>query len=199
MNIFNKDYRKSYTNPYRHGVLIGNYSEDIYGEDLKKQKESQLVDRSHYVSEKMDQYSWPMLKEQHIKEPGNDFTSKNTSNFDLNIDFSKKNLEDYLTLHSSNDYELKDKNKFLPGQIREEFLTKKMSEEAPEEKDVHSETQKMLKTFHQKDTRARLFTKKTGLVNTLFFAHGPEQKNFGNNEYASTYQYNIFLICKILV
>lgn len=187
-NIINKDYRKTYNNPYRHGVLIGNYSEDIFGQDIKKQKENQEVDKRDYVSEKMEQYQWPELKEQHIKEPCNDLTSKHTSNFDLNIDFTKKNLEDYMTLQSSNVFELHDKNRFLPGQIKEEYLTKKLTGQISENKDIFTETQKMLNNFHQKDTRALLFTKKTGLVKNLFFAHGVDQKKFGENEYASTYQ-----------
>jgi hypothetical protein len=136
----------------------------------------------------MEQYEWPVLKEKHIEEPGNDLTSKHTSNFDLNIDFTKKNLEDYMTLQSTNEFELQDKNKFLPGQIKEEYLTKKMTGELPSENDVYTRTQDMLKSFHQKYTRALLFTKKTGLVKNLFFVHGIYQKKFGNNEYASTYQ-----------
>jgi hypothetical protein len=51
MNIINKDYRKTYNNPYRHGVLIANYSEDIFGQDMKKQKDTQIVDKRNYISE----------------------------------------------------------------------------------------------------------------------------------------------------
>jgi hypothetical protein len=191
MNIINKDYKKVYHNPYRHGVLIGNYSEDIFGQDLQKKLQNNQLDKNHFVSEQRQKYQWPELKEMHIKDQANDFTSKNNSNFDLNIDFTKKNLEDYKKLQATNEYELQNKNVFMPGQIKAEALLKKMNETQSgiaEPVDIHSETQKRLKDFHMTDTRSVLYTKKTGLTKKLFFGHGPDQFKFDNNDYASTYQ-----------
>lgn len=190
-NIINKNYRKGYNNPYRHGVLMGNFVEDIIGQDLKKKQEDEQVDMKNYVSEKMDQFTWPQLKESHVKNTGNDLTMKCNSNFDLNIDFSGKNLEDYLKLQGVNEYELSDKNTFLPGQIKAEGQAKKYNESVTgfvEPNSIYNETQNMLKNFHQRDTSGHLFTKKSGLVKNLFFGHGIDQKNFDKNEYASTYQ-----------
>ena len=96
-----------------------------------------------------------------------------------------------MKLQANNEFELQDKNIFMPGQIKAEILTKRMNETLSgvvEAKDVNSETQRMLKDFHQRDTRAVLYTKKTGLVKKLFFGHGIDQTKFDSNEYASTYQ-----------
>ena len=38
-----------------------------------------------------------------------------TSNFDLNIDFNRKNVKDFMTLSKANEYVLDNKNAFLPS------------------------------------------------------------------------------------
>jgi hypothetical protein len=195
MNIFNQNYRKGYNNPYRHGVLIGNYSEDIFGEDLKHKYEQGI--KKNYVSETMDKFQWPKLNIDDIKVPGNDLTMGCNSNFDLNIDFNNKNVEDYLKLQENFDkkqreYDLNDKNEFLKNQIKANVQEKKLvattNPEFTQEKDIKSETQDMLKVFHQKDSNGLLYTKNYGLVKHLFYGHGPDQNKFKSNEYASTYQ-----------
>lgn len=191
--MLTQNYRKGYSNPYRHGVLMGNFVEDIIGQDLKQnfEAESTQAQYSHnanpvYQSEKMDAFQWPQLKEQHIKYPGNDLTMKCNSNFDLNIDFTKKNIEDYLRLEEKNKYELNDKNIFLPGQIKAENDINNMTGMS-NQKDINMETQNILKNYHVNDSRGVLFTKKSGLVKNLFFGHG-DQRNFDKNEYSSTYK-----------
>ncbi len=188
MNPFNKDYRTSYNNPYRHGVLIGNFVEDTFGKDLTQILETK--EEKTKLSEFQEKYKWPKLKEENVKNFGNDLTRNNNLNLDLNIDFTKKNIEDYASLQNPNPYSLEDKNSFLPGQIEYETQRKKFVENLASEEDfnITSETQRMLKNFHQKDTRESLFTKKSGLVRNLFFGHGMDQNKFDKNEYASTYQ-----------
>jgi hypothetical protein len=191
MDIFKKNYRNEYKNPYRHGVCIGNYVEDIFGEDLKKKQEIQASSKENYSTEKMDKYKWPEYKEIHIKDSGNDFTKNHNTNFDFNIDLTAKNIEDYLKLQDTNLFQLQDKNSFVPDQHKSETQMKKMQESISGEfspNDIFKETQTKLKSFHQKDTRGLLYTKKSGLVKNLYFGHGLDQKNFTKNEYASTYQ-----------
>jgi len=163
INLMHPGYKKNYINPYRHGVLIGNFVEDMIGEDLKqKYDEEKKNDKSeNFVSETKANFSWPKLSDEHIKVPGNDLTMKCNSNFDLNIDFNKKNVSDYLNLHhlTENEYQMNNKNLYLKNQIV---------------------------AAHLKDSRGILYTKKSGLVKNLFFGHG-DQKNFERNQYATTY------------
>lgn len=192
MNIIKKNYRNEYNNHYRHGVCIGNYVEDIIGEDLRQIQETHTTDPKHFLSEKMDQYQWPALKEIHIKDNGNKLTQNYNSNFDLNIDFTTKNVEDYLKLQNTNYFQLKDKNSFLPEQHKTEIEINKLQDTTNGsimmKTDIFNETQKKLKSFHHNDARGLFNTVKSGLVENLYFGHGLDQKNFTKNEYASTYQ-----------
>jgi len=190
MDIFKRNFHNDYKNPYRHGVLIGNHVEDIFGDDLKKKQENKAP-VTKFSSESMDQYKWPELKEIHFKDAGNHLTKNYNSNFDLNIDLTSKNVEDYSKLHNKNFFELEDKNSFLPDQHTAEIQTKKMCERLTgfeNSKDILQETQKKLRTFHQNDTRNLLNNSKYGLVENLFFGHGLNQNNFTKNEYMSTYK-----------
>lgn len=189
MNIFNQNYRKSYINPYRHGVLVGNFVEDIVGEDLRTTYQQEKPFNA--ISENHDKFQRPALQEHHFKAPGNEMTMKNNSNFDLNLDFNQKNLEDYMKLEQKNLFELKDKNVFIEDQIRSENLTKQMNETLTgiqSQRDINSQTQSMLQKFHTKDARGLLFSKKSGVVQSLFFGHGLDQKTFNKNEYATMTQ-----------
>jgi hypothetical protein len=191
MDIYKKNYRNEYKNPYRHGVCIGNYVEDTFGEDLKKLQETQSINPKIYTSESKDRYRWPELKENQMRDRGNNLTKNHNSNFDLNIDLTPKNVEDYLKLHNTNYFQLKDKNSFLTDQIKTESQIKKFQETMTgisTQNDILSETQTKLKSFHQNDARGLLDTGKSGLVKNLYFGHGLDQNNFTKNEYASTYQ-----------
>jgi len=189
INLMHPGYKKNYINPYRHGVLIGNFVEDIIGEDLKnKYEEDEKQDKTQqYISETKNQFKWPKLNDHHIKVPGNDLTMRCNSNFDLNIDFNKKNVSDYLNLQhlTENEYQMNNKNLFLKNQIVASDLTNKKFN--PDIQDnIRSQTQSKLKEDHLRDSRGILYTKKSGLVKNLFFGHG-DQKTFEKNQYATTY------------
>jgi len=191
MDIFKKNYRNEYKNPYRHGVCIGNYVEDIFGEDLKKKQETQTLNKEFYTTEKVEKYKWPEYEEIHVKDSGNDFTKNHNSKFDFNIDYTAKNIEDYLKLQDTNLFQLQDKNSFLPDHHKSETQMKKMQESTLREispNNIYKETQSKLKSFHQNDTRGLLYTKRSGIVKNLYFGHDLDQKGFKKNEYASTYQ-----------
>ena len=89
--MFNQNHRKAFYNGYRQGVLIGNYSEDIFGQDLKE-KQNREENKRENISETMDKFRYPNPSIQHTISPGNDLTLRSNSNFDLNIDFSVKNV-----------------------------------------------------------------------------------------------------------
>lgn len=193
MNTFYSTTTRGNFNPYRHGVLIGNFVEDIFGTDLQKRfrSESQGPSTKKFpISEMVDKYRWPQHRQMDVITPGNDLTMPCNSNFDLNIDFTKKNCEDFLKLAKDNEYVLDNKNAFLPNEIKAEFQAKKFYEtmtgfKMP--KDICSETQRRLKEFHMRDTKGVLYSKKQGLSGNLLFGHGMDQKKFKTNEFASTY------------
>lgn len=202
INLMHPGYKKTYINPYRNGVLIGNFVEDLIGEDLQKKhsetdnqntqnnqnnKNQSKSIENFYKSETKDQFEWPKLKPENIQVPGNDLTMKCNSNFDLNIDFNKKNIKDYLNLQhlTENEYQMNNKNLYLKGQIESADLTKKYNNEKLDD-NIRGQTQSKLKQDHLQDSRGILYTKKSGLVKNLFFGHG-DQKNFEKNEYATTY------------
>jgi hypothetical protein len=187
--MFNQNHRKAFVNPYRQGVLIGNYSEDIFGQDLKAKQEAEEENQKERISEKQDKYRWPQPKTQHIISPGNDITLPSNSNFDLNIDFTKKNMEDYMKLQEKlySGYELNDKNIFLPSEIKAERENKKFNDGYIEHT-IPNDTQDMLKKYHEYDTNGVLYSKKSGLVKSLFFGHNMDQNKFNHCEYSTTYK-----------
>ena len=189
INLMHPGYKKSYINPYQHGVLIGNFVEDIIGDDLTQKYEKNVKsDKSkQFISESKANFAWPKLSEDHIKVPGNDLTMKCNSNFDLNIDFNKKNVGDYLNLQhlTENEYQMNNKNLYLKNQIIASDLIYKHNDPNKED-NIRSQTQSKLKEDHLNDSRGILYTKKSGLVKNLFFGHG-DQKNFEKNQYATTY------------
>lgn len=189
INLIHPGYKKNYINPYRNGVLIGNFVEEMIGTDLKQkyQIEEGMDKSQNFVSESQAQFQWPKLSEDHIQVPGNDLTMKCNSNFDLNIDFNKKNIFDYMNLQhlTENEYQMNNKNLYLKNQIRAADITNKNNNPFIEE-NIRSQTQSKLKQDHLNDSRGILYTKKSGLVKNLFFGHG-KQKDFEKNEYATTY------------
>ena len=191
-------------NPYRTGVLIGNYVEDMYGLDLKhiyKTKSSphsqppcsNEVSKNQNISEHTDKYRWPKFSKEMLHNPGNELTMTCTSNFDLNIDFNRKNVKDFMTLSKANEYVLDNKNAFLPDEVKVENF-QKLNEDIKKgiitPPSVFSETQRALKQNHIKDTNGFLYTRKSGLDNKLLFGHGC-QKNFKKNDLASVYHLSI--------
>ena len=180
-------------NPYRHGVLIGNYVEDTFGRDLRekyiKQSKTPTNKNSIPISEFTDKYRYPKITKEMLMNPGNELTMTCTSNFDLDIDFTRKNVKDFMGLAKKNKYVLDNKNNFLPTEVQCEYLTKQYENEknniTPQD-NVYDQTQKTLKKFHMKDTMGILYSRKNGLLGNLLFGHGCQSK-FKTNEYASTY------------
>ena len=112
-------FRHHYINPYRSGVKIGNYNEDLFGKELaEKAKQISYVrpnTSKNFISESMDQYRWPKQNENTMHNFGNDITKTNKSNFDLNIIFNKQNFNDYMEVYQRNEqnpFILEDKNQF---------------------------------------------------------------------------------------
>jgi len=173
---------KNFSNPYRSGVLVGNFVEDIYGNDLVKQYEKESSTSSKWLSESRSAFNAPK-KIEDPRNKGNDMTMKHNSNLDLNIDFTKKNLSEIIKdeVTRMKDYDLIDKNKFLKTQLP----TVAADGFRP---DLKSETQKMLQHYHQLDAQGVLYTKKYGLAKNLYLSHGLNQYKFGDNEYSSTYE-----------
>lgn len=82
--------KKEYHNPYRHGVNIGNFVEDLIGKDLVHKHNQTPLDIKMYVSETRDKYCHPgSIFNKNIKAESN-----RKPNLDLNIDFSRKTMKD---------------------------------------------------------------------------------------------------------
>ena len=195
-------------NPYRTGVLIGNYVEDMYGLDLKqKYKRVSNSQTSNLrnplncedqktnpnISEHMDKYRWPHFSKEQLHNRGNELTMTCTSNFDLNIDFNRKNVQDFMTLSKANEYVLDNKNAFLPDEVRVENyqrLDEEIKQGIIKPPTVYSETQRALKQNHINDTNGFLYSRKSGLENKLLIGHGC-QKLFNKNDLASVYHLSL--------
>lgn len=175
-------------NPYRSGVLIGKYVEDMFGLDLK-QKYGNLrhsVD-SKNISEKQDQYRWPVYKREQLGRIGNDLTMSCNMNYNLNIDFTKKNPEDFKVLKDTDELSLDNKNIFLPDEVRIVKYQKSLEDQKnniiPKET-VETQTQNALSKIIGDEAKNTLYSKKTGLGGNLLFGHGCP-KNFNKNSLVS--------------
>ena len=112
-------FRRHYVNPYRSGVKIGNYNEDLFGKELAEKARQIDYNRpntaKNFISESMDQYRWPKQNENTMHNFGNEIAKTNKSNFDLNIVFNKQNFDDYMKVYQRNEqnpFILEDKNQF---------------------------------------------------------------------------------------
>ncbi len=192
-----RPYARDTFNPYRHGVLLHNYVEDTFGTDLqkdyiKKSKRPLTADQIP-ISEFTDKYRWPRLSKEQLYNPGNELTMTCTSNFDLDIDFTRKNINDFMGLAKKNKYVLDNKNIFLPIELQSEYLSKKYEDEQNgilNEDNIYNQTQKALKKNHMKDAMGILYSRINGLTGNLLFGHGC-QKNFKKNDLASVYHLSI--------
>ena len=87
--MFQNNTRKNRVDPYRHGVLQGNYVEDIFGQDLvKKYYDTKVSETKDWKSETQIRYQWPNLNDPIVKKSDEKLTT-NVSHYDLNIDFTK--------------------------------------------------------------------------------------------------------------
>ena len=186
-------------NPYRSGVLIGNYVEDMFGLDLQ-QKYGNLRRSADYtkLSENQDEFRWPKYKLEQLGKTGNDLTMSCNMNYDLNIDFSRKKPEDFKNLKKSNEYSVDNKNIFMPDEIRIMKYKKLLEDEKNNiirKENMETQSQNALSQINAKDASTLLFTKKTGLSGNLLFRHGDQQninKEFINNqnEYKRSFKMN---------
>ena len=176
-------------NPYRSGVLIGNYVEDMFGLDLK-QKYGNLGKSTEFtgISEKQDKYRYPSYTKEQLGRVGNDLTMPCNMNYDLNIDFTKKNPEDFKNMPEFNENSLENKNIFMPDEIR---ITKYLQNIENEKNNmipkgtVESQAHDALSQINANEASKLLFTKKTGLNGNLLFGHGC-QKKFTTSSLVST-------------
>ena len=179
--IFNRNIG---TNPYRSGVLIGNYVEDMFGLDLRKRYSN--PNRTRNISETKAQFRWPVYSPEQLGKTGNDLTMSCNMNYDLNIDFKRNKLEDFNPLIKPSEVNL-NKNIFLPDEIKIVKYQKSLEDQKnniiPKDT-MESQTQNALGQINAKDACNILFTKKTGLSGNLLFGHG-DQNKFDKNDLAS--------------
>ena len=110
-----------------------------------------------------------------------------TSNFDLIIDFNRKNVQYFMILSKANEYALDNKNTFLSDEVKvENFqnLNEEIKQGITIPPTIYSETQRTLKYNHIDDTNGFLYTRKSGLKNKLLIGYGC-QKFFNKNDLAS--------------
>ena len=176
--IFNRNIG---TNPYRSGVLIGNYVEDMFGLDLRKKYYNPA--RSMNISETKAQFRWPVYSEEQLGKSGNDLTMSCNMNYDLNIDFKRNKLEDFNPLVKPSEVNL-NKNIFLPDEIRLMKYKQNLEDQKNNiiRKDsMESQTQNALGQINAKDASTILFTKKTGISGNLLLGHGDQNKFVKND------------------
>lgn len=195
--------KKEYLNPYRHGVLIANYVEDIYGLDLINSYRNFKIDNKQYVSETREKFCNPKyIINKNVKEESN-----RKPNFDLNIDFNKKTMSDIndqikqniinrdnrIKLINKNS-EIEDKSKLLDlsskdSKLEDFLINAKRNNTLSNYSDYSSEVQnqvgKQVEGFAKKDLVGLYFTTRSGLANNLLRGHGPFQNKWSKTEHVS--------------
>lgn len=208
--MFNVQSRKEYINPYRTGVLIGNYSEDIFGKDLaiKYNKEPHY---SNYITEKADKYRNPQLI---FNKNVNPIYERDLQpNYDLKIDFTKTTIKELREDLAKKDIEkeeflnkLKNQSNFdtkenlslnQVNSIDSQVNKKKCDSIVKNQRDavlsrlsgyskpLNDNIKEQLEGFVKKDLIGLYYTKESGLNNSLLKGHGPFQNKFDYNEYIS--------------
>lgn len=204
--------RKEYVNPYRHGVYIGNFIEDLISQDLVKKHKEATPDLNQYVSEVRDKYCNPStVFNKNIKAESN-----RKPNFDLNIDFSKKTMQDinsqiqqnivnnnnrlaYLeksnqasgnTSTSLSNHNSKIQEDMKKDNKMEDFLCNSqrdniLSNYSDYSMEIQKQIGKQTDNFIRKDLVGLYFTTRSGQANNLLKGHGPNQYNFDKNEFIS--------------
>ena len=176
--MFAAQTKKDFLNPYKHGVLIGNYVEDIFGQDLVKKYQIEK-EYSNYISETTDKFKNPCLvPNKNIRVTPQE---KVKPNFDFNINFSKKTIQDIkdqIDLQDKQADHLQLSASNLSISQREKIMEK--FQELPEE--IKHDLKPQVEKFVNKDLVGLYFTNKTGLANHLLKGHGPNQENFKSRE-----------------
>lgn len=173
--------RKEYVNPYRHGTLIGNYVEDMFGQDLLlKYKSSKPY--TNYISESMDQYRNPnSIVNKNIKETPNE---KLKPDFDFNIDFSKTTMEDIRKQIDLN--EKKEKKEKCEGNDLVTNQSHHVIQNLIHVPDQMKNTlQPEISKFIKEDLKGLYFTSQSGIASHLLKGHGKNQSDLSKSEYYS--------------
>jgi hypothetical protein len=104
MTSFSASTTKGNFNPYRHGVLMGNFVEDTFGMDLQKRYQTEsTVQGSGYkkpfpISEFTDKFRWPVKGKEQYLYSLDEMSRTNTSGFNRNIDFTITDCNYYTKL-----------------------------------------------------------------------------------------------------
>ena len=103
MTSFSASITKGNYNPYRDGVLMGNFVEDNFGKDLQKKYNtgSTLQSSGWYkkpfpISEFTDKYTWPIKGKESLMLPKDEKIKANNAYFNKNIDFTKTDCNYYI-------------------------------------------------------------------------------------------------------
>ena len=115
-------------NPYRQGVLIGNFVEDNFGDSIRKRQMSQTItnERNGIKSEFQDKYKWPHVTPEMFRKDENELTMTCNSNYDLDVDFTRKNLNEFEGLKKKNEYVLDNKKSFYLLKLKVNIIKKYM-------------------------------------------------------------------------
>ncbi|MCQ2818404.1 MAG: hypothetical protein MJ252_14145 [archaeon] len=153
--------RKGNFNPYRHGVLIGNFVEDTFGQDLQqKYRSNSYMEKAKKLplTEHQDRFRWPISKDDGQRTFKNSLTNFNASGFDFNIDFSKnKDPSKRLKLETKEELFNHDKNIIYPDEL---VAQQKMSKTATGFFNPETERCKnILGNLHLKDVKGVLNTR----------------------------------------
>lgn len=208
--MYSLSQKKEYVNPYRHGVNIGNFVEDIIAQDLVSMYKRRKPDYSMYLSETRDKYCDPsLLPNKNIKAESN-----RKPNFDLNIDFSKRTMKDINDQIEQNIINNNNRMTYLTktmekkkADTKDSLLASEVSHFLGENKDNKMEdylcnsqrdsilskysaysldVQKQIGTqtdkFIKKDLVGLYFTTRSGQANHLLRGHGPFQNNWVKTE-----------------
>lgn len=182
--MFSLQSKKEYINPYRHGVLIGNFVEDIIGQDLVSKYKTEKP-YTNYKSEFSDRFTDPKAAKNN-----KDLCPKAQSVkafYDVNIDFSKKTLKDIqeqILIKQNSKIEPKSQTQRESDPFSSTQREKVLSRLDVKD-DIKSEIGPQVEDFTKKDLIGIYYTTKSGLKNSLLKGHGPNQHNFSYNEYIS--------------
>ena len=195
--FFNATTKAGVFNPYRHGVLMGNFVEDTFGQDLKEMyrcKSHQEKSRRIPLSEAQDKYRWPIYQDNDLKNYGNELTNRNSNAFDFNIDFSNKNKKNKnkLTIDTDSKTMNIDKNIIYPEELFVKTQQQKMGKTATGSQfgnnGLQTDAQNRLGQLHINSIKGILNTREGGINARMLFGHGLDQRKFGQTEFTSTYQ-----------
>ena len=186
MTSFSASTTKGNFNPYRHGVLMGNFVEDNFGMDLQKryQIESNVQGRGHKkpfpISEFTDKYRWPVKGSEQFLFSQDEMARTNTSGFDRNIDFTITDCNYYTKLLKG------DKSKNGNDLLSKDNNSSDRNNSNSAGQGLANNEDMSRKRFAM--TAQGFFPRKhNDLSANLLLGHGLNQQDWKKTEYASTY------------